>query len=87
MLNMDVFRSGSYEGAVLCLAKSAASCLVKAPQFIEILEVLQFTMAAASRFWRAVYNGGLWLPQQGVPPMVRDGWQIIVALLPVCEAK
>ena len=53
--------------------------ILQAERFREVLQVMKFSHAAASSFWRAIYMGGMWLSREVATDIVYNGWCTLVS--------
>lgn len=44
------------------------------PQYRDILEVIKLTCCSNDRFWRTIYEHGVWIPYDVGVQIVQDGW-------------
>lgn len=51
----------------------------KDPKYWDILAIIQRTCVASDRFWRTIYQNGLWIPKTVAMQIVSDGWSFTVS--------
>ena len=54
---------------------------IQEPKFREILAVARYTVDASSKFWRQIYNFGIWMPREIAEECCFFGWRIAEACL------
>ena len=59
--------------------KSNRPAAAKDPKYWDILAVIQRTCVASDRFWRTIYQNGLWIPKTVAIQIVSDGWSFTVS--------
>jgi hypothetical protein len=45
----------------------------------DIFEVMKYCCCVSDRFWRTIYNCGLWIPRDVALELVSDGWDFTAA--------
>ena len=47
--------------------------------YLEIMNVLKCVVPVIDKFWRTVYNHGIWIPRHVADVLVAEGWIFLVA--------
>lgn len=61
----------------LCFPSMLANHIEENP-LKDILSVIKCTVSASDRFWRTIYESGIWIPRPVASKVVMDGWMLTV---------